>query len=226
MYACLKYYYFLLLLCLAVFVAPAISNAQAVPDTSLNQIIPEGARAKADSARKYESVAVVTLATDTFAATSDSIRVKFKPYIFEPNPKKAGLYSAILPGLGQVYNRQYWKVPIVAAIVGVTVYFFVDNLNDYQKWREAYVARIDNDPKTPKTYLNYTDDNLRQLQNQSKQFLDMTVLLGALGYTVQVLDAVASAHLRNFDISRDISMRVKPVLMPGGVGMGLVMNFK
>ncbi len=206
-------------------IGQCVCFAQAVPDTSLNQVIPEAARANADSIRKYDSVVNVTLAIDTIPVT-DTISVRFKPYIFEPNPKKAGLYSAILPGLGQIYNRQYWKVPIAFAIIGATTYFFVDNLNDYRKWRKAYVARIDLDPATPVTFPNYTNDNLKQLQDQSKQYLDMTVLLGALGYTIQILDAVASAHLRNFDISRDISMRVQPVLMPGAAGLGLVMNFK
>jgi hypothetical protein len=217
----------LLLTIIAVITAYGNSYAQAVPDTSLNQVIPQAARDNADSVRKYDSVVNITYATDTFAVSSDSMNIKFKPYIFEPNPKKAGLYSAILPGLGQVYNRQYWKVPIVFAIVGVTAYFFVDNLNAYQDYRKAYVSRISLDPSSgPDKYPNFTNDNLKQLQDQSKQYLDMTVLLGALGYTIQVLDAVASAHLKNFDISRDISMRMKPVLQNNGVGFGLVMNFK
>lgn len=226
MFTGFKYFKLLLLAILVVFATNSDAYAQAVPDTSLNQVIPEGARAKADSVRKYDSVVIVTLATDT-AAVSDSINVKFKPYIFEPNPKKAGLYSAIVPGMGQLYNRQYWKIPIVYAIVGATGYFVVKNLNDYQNYRKAYVRRISLDPSTePDKYPNYTNDNLKQLQDQSKQYLDMTVLLGALGYTIQVLDAVASAHLKNFDISRDISMRMQPVLAPGGIGLGLVMNFK
>ena len=54
----------------------------------------------------------------------------------------------------------------------------------------------------------------------------MTVLLTALGYTVQVIDAIASAHLKNFDISRDISLRIQPVAQPNYIGMGLAVNFK
>lgn len=163
-------------------------------------------------------------------AAQDSFRAKeVKPQKFEPKPKKAGMYSAILPGSGQFYNRQYWKVPAIYVGAAAAGYFINFNLTNYQKYRKAYYTRIDNDPTTVDTDIEtkkYTTENLKQLQDQYRKWLDMTVLLTALGYTVQVIDAIASAHLKNFDISRDISLRIQPVAQPNYIGMGLAVNFK
>lgn len=163
-------------------------------------------------------------------AVQDSFKAKeIKPHKFEPKPKKAGMYSAILPGSGQFYNRQYWKVPAIYVGVAAAGYFINFNLTNYQKYRKAYYTRIDNDPTTVDTDIEtkkYTTENLKQLQDQYRKWLDMTVLLTALGYTVQVIDAIASAHLKNFDISRDISLRIQPVAQPNYIGMGLAVNFK
>mgnify|MGYP000960058521 CR=1 FL=1 len=178
------------------------------------------------------------LSTDTTLAVvdplpktvQDSFKAKeVKPQKFEPKPKKAGMYSAILPGSGQFYNRQYWKVPAIYVGVAAAGYFINFNLTNYQKYRKAYYTRIDNDPTTVDTDIEtkkYTTENLKQLQDQYRKWLDMTVLFTALGYTVQVIDAIASAHLKNFDISRDISLRIQPVAQPNYIGMGLAVNFK
>lgn len=145
---------------------------------------------------------------------------------FQPNPKKAGLYSSIVPGLGQVYNRDYWKVPVIYVGIGVAGYFFLNNLKNYQSFREAYIGRINN-PYPSDKYVNvYTTDQLQQLQNDYNKYLNLTVLFSTIGYALQVIDAVTSAHLKNFDISRDISMRVLPIPVPNGAGMAVVVNFR
>jgi hypothetical protein len=75
--------------------------------------------------------------------------------------------------------------------------------------------------------LNYTPAQLKTLQDEYKKWLDMTGLLTAVGYTLQVLDAVVFCHLKEFDISRDISLKLQPVnMMNGGVGLGLAMHLK
>lgn len=158
------------------------------------------------------------------AIVADTIPAKKKP--FEPNAKKAGMYSSILPGLGQTYNRQYWKVPIVYAILGTAGYFIGYNYNRYSVFRQSYIAAIDGDPATKGEYFQYEAGDLQRLQNQAKKDLDVLVLLTSVGYALQIMDAVASAHLKNFDISRDISMKVKPMVQSNFIGMGLVMNFK
>ncbi len=195
-------------------------------------IFSTSAQSVSDASTGKELMADTTLAViDPLPkAVPDSFRTKeVKPHKFEPKPKKAGMYSAILPGSGQFYNRQYWKVPAIYVGVAAAGYFINFNLTNYQKYRKAYYTRIDNDPTTVDTDIetkNYTTENLKQLQDQYRKWLDMTVLLTALGYTVQVIDAIASAHLKNFDISRDISLRIQPVAQPNYIGMGLAVNFK
>jgi hypothetical protein len=157
---------------------------------------------------------------------ADSLALALKPHPFQPNPKKAGLYSSIVPGLGQLYNRQYWKIPIVYVGLATVGYFFIKNLNEYQDYRIAYIGRINNPYPTDKYVNIYTTAQLQQLQNDYNKYLDLTVLIGTIGYVMQVMDAVTGAHLKNFDISRDISMKVKPVAVPDGVGIGLVFNYK
>jgi hypothetical protein len=175
-------------------------------------------RAPADTSR---------LSMDSTAANNPVIPVTpVKPAKFTPNPKKAGLYSSIVPGLGQLYNHEYWKVPVVYAGIGIAAYFVSHNLNNYQSYRQAYIGRINNPNPTDKYVNIYTTTQLQQLQGDYSKYLDLTVLFTFIGYSLQVMDAVTSAHLKNFDISRDISMRLMPTLVPNGGGMAMVVNFK
>ena len=191
--------------------------------------VPCGAQTKApvDTVAQRNPVRDTSKASHVAAPTDDdSLAFALRPHKYQPNPKKSGLYSAILPGLGQAYNHQYWKVPIVYAGLTVAGIFLVKNLNLYQSYRKAYIGRINN-PYPSDAYVNvYTTAQLQQLQNDYNRYLDLTVLFTTLGYGMQVLDAITSAHLKNFDISRDISMRVKPVALPNGIGLGLAMNLK
>ncbi|GAA4460834.1 hypothetical protein GCM10023093_04270 [Nemorincola caseinilytica] len=167
------------------------------------------------------------IATDKKKATADSIMLPGK-VLWQPNPKKAGLYSALVPGLGQIYNRQYWKLPIVYAGLSVAGYFIVRNGQEYRSLRQAYIGRLGNGPYTDK-YVGIYDDasQLKQLQDDAERLLNMTVVFSGVAYVMQVLDAITSAHLRNFDVSRDISLQLRPVVLPqGAAGVGLVMNFR
>lgn len=172
------------------------------------------------------------IATDTMLKSKKVVSiidtaVTKKKQVFQPNAKKAGMYSSILPGLGQAYNRQYWKVPVVYAILGTAGYFIGYNFTKYKEYQQAYIYSIDGDNSTnDKLSLQYDATQLKRLQDNYKKDLDVIVLLTSVGYALQIMDAVASAHLKNFDISRDISMKMKPVMQQNYVGIGLVMNFK
>jgi hypothetical protein len=184
-----------------------IAHAQIVPDTSLNtQTIPPPVVAEADS---------LNAVTDTITPVSHRLP-------FQPQPKRAGLYSTIFPGAGQIYNRQYWKLPIVYAALGVTVYLYLDNREQYRYYRGIYIDR----QLGKKDDLVYTTEQILQQQNFYRKNQDIMVLLSGIGYTLQIIDAVASAHLKNFDISRDISMNIAPVAYPGGMGVAMVFRLK
>jgi hypothetical protein len=170
--------------------------------------------------------------TQTFAEPApgtqkDEAAAEIKKGPFQPNPKKSGLYSAIIPGLGQLYNRQYWKVPVIYVGIGVAAYFFETNLTSYRDYRSAYIGRVNNPYPTDKYVNLYTEDQLKQLQTDYEQYLDLTALFAGIGYILQVMDAIVFAHLKNFDVSKDLSFRMSPVVYPnGGAGFGLVMNIK
>lgn len=188
-----------------------IALAQAIPDTSMNQVIPDSAFAKQ---------------REVNALPNDDAGVIFRPQEQQHNAKKAGLYSALLPGAGQFYNKDYWKIPLIYAGVGVAVYFYTNNQTNYRKYRRAYILRLDNDPNND-TETIYSAAEIKTLQDEYKRWLDLTGLFTVVGYTLQILDAVAFAHLKEFDISRDISFRLQPVAHPnGGMGFGVAMHLR
>lgn len=164
-------------------------------------------------------------ASTTNISRSDTAQRKKQKLLFEPDPKKAGMFASILPGSGQVYNRQYWKLPIVYAILGTAGYFIWYNYDQYREFRTAYISRLDASTANDQ-YPLYDISDLKRIQDGFRQDLDIIVLLTTVGYAAQILDAVASAHLRNFDISPDISMELQPVIGPNYAGVGLVVNFK
>ena len=182
----------------------------------LAQTVQDTVRSAADTAKQ-------TAVAPSFI--SDTVKTASKPKRFEPNPKKAGLYAAIFPGLGQAYNRNYWKIPVVYAGIAAAGYFYNNNYTKYRSFRQAYISRINNPYPKDEYADRYDDTQLLQYQNEYKKYLDMTVMLSSLGYVLQIIDAVTSAHLKNFDISRDISMHVFPMATPAGAGMAFVVNF-
>lgn len=158
------------------------------------------------------------------ARQPDSLVKKIR---FQPDAKRAGLYAALMPGLGQIYNRQYWKVPIVYAIMGTTTYMIIKNNNDYQKYRKVYVARLANPNSIDEFTGILSTTAVKQYQDDAKRKMDMMVIYTVMAYAGQVMEAIAGAHLRNFDISKDLSLQIRPVLTPvQTLGVGLVVNFR
>jgi len=130
------------------------------------------------------------------------------------SPKKAGYMSAILPGLGQAYNKKYWKVPIIYAGFGTLTYFIIDNNKSYQKFLEAYTMRIDDDPTNDDILPGYTTENLRVIKNHYWKNRDLMIVLTAALYALNILDAVVDAHFFTYDISDDLSFNISPVVEP------------
>ncbi len=193
---------------------------QALPDTSLNTILPDTLtdRKQVELQERTQVSEAVPVAPEQ----NPAVKVPF-----QPKPKKSALFAAILPGSGQIYNRQYWKVPVVYGLAGVATYFLIDNTNQYRKYRKAYVSRLTNPSYEDENTFGRSTTDLQTLQDYYKKNLDLTYLLTGVGYALQVIDALAFAHLRNFDVSPSLSMRMAPVGTPtGGVGLGLVMNWK
>lgn len=126
-------------------------------------------------------------------------------------PGMVALQSAILPGLGQIRNRQIWKVPIIYAGGAVIYYFARENNKLYQEHRQAYEYRTDDDPNTIDPFPYYSDFGLLDLREQYHTARDLTIIVGVIGYAANILDAYVYSHLKDFDVSEDLTMQVQPL---------------
>lgn len=142
------------------------------------------------------------------------------------SPKKATIMSAALPGLGQIYNKKYWKVPIIYGGFAVAGYFLNDNLTNIRKYKDLYIAETDDDPTT----INdspYSYQDLDRIIDQYKQWRDLSYIAIAAIYALNIIDANVDAHLFYFDVSEDISLNVMPYMSPvrsQGVGFSLTLK--
>jgi Family of unknown function (DUF5683) len=158
--------------------------------------------------------------TDSAAVVvkSDTVRTTFQadsmPVQKFHSPRKAAIFSAILPGLGQVYNKKYWKLPIIYAGTFGLIYSFQFNQLRYTKYRDAYKYRIDGDANTTDNYVGrYSDESLNTLQKYYHRYRDLTVIGFAALYALNIIDASVDAHLFTFDVSDDLSMHIQPTLI-------------
>lgn len=163
-----------------------------------------------------------------------------KDSVYKPNPTKAIWYSALFPGLGQVYNRRYWKLPIVGAGITAISYAIGWNNKYYVAYTNAYRDYSDDNPDTesylkllPNGSTNYSSSNfttiLKNRQQIYRRYRDLSII-GAVGiYLFCILDAYVDAQLYDFDISSDLSL--KPTInnsrfgVAGGVEMNLSFRF-
>ena len=129
------------------------------------------------------------------------------------SPTKAILFSAVLPGAGQAYNKKYWKIPIIYAGLGVLIYTIDYNSKNYRTFKNAYIARTDADSLTTDNYPRYTDDNLRSLFQYYRRNRDLSYILAGALYVLNVLDAYVDAELFHFDVSDDLSLLSTPFIM-------------
>ena len=126
-------------------------------------------------------------------------------------PRRATLYSALLPGAGQVYNRKYWKVPIVLGGLGTCIWFVQRNGREMQRYRDAYLAIIDGDPTTVDEFNGqFSADALRGVADQYQRWRDLSYIFTAGVYLLNIVDATVDAHFVRFDVGNDLSLHVQP----------------
>lgn len=132
-------------------------------------------------------------------------------------PVKAAFLSALFPGLGQAYNRKYWKVPIAMAAVGTGIGFIAYNTKQYNDHRMAYITRTDNNPDTEyetSETIRYQTDDLTTLYDYYRRNRDLSYIVTVGIYALNIIDAIVDGHLYNFDISDDLSNRFEPRVRP------------
>ena len=175
---------------------------------------------------------------DSLKAT-DSLRVHRDWNTWRPNPKRALWLALVIPGGGQIYNRKYWKLPIIYGGFMGCIYAMSWNNTMYKDYSQAYLDLVDNDPSTEsyKTFLHIgsaaikTDADKRRYEDLFKKRRDkyrrwrdlsFFVMLGV--YALSVVDAYVDAELSVFDISKDLSLRVEPTIINNGSSRNMLDN--
>lgn len=186
---------------LALWLGPPLSvNAQNVSDSlSLNSI----------------SVTQDTLIIDSVSLNN---KVRFLP---AHSPTKATLMSAVLPGLGQYYNKKYWKIPLVYGAIGTTAYFYIKFQNEFEKYRQAYVDLMDGDEST-RSYEEFeippgvtVERYLTVYRDNNRRFRDWWMIGLLASYSLNIIDAVVDAHFFDFNVDDNLTLRIEPQWNPG-----------
>jgi hypothetical protein len=163
------------------------------------------------------------------------------------SPHKATFYSAILPGLGQAYNKKYWKIPLLYAGIGALGYAIHFNSTNYTKYKNAYRDFIIRDPgnksyekvipvnltieQVEGPYAEWFEQALDNKRQYYKRYRDLCYIGMAAIYVLNLIDATVDAHFYNFDVSDDLSMKIRPVIMDqhpffgNTLGIQLSLNF-
>ena len=218
------------IICLLIFTAPQLEG-QVIQTQQSNQpvglsekdtvIIDKiGTSEKNNLTIEQRADSIISLtSSDSFTAPS---------YMFKPSPRKAVIYSAIFPGLGQIYNRQYWKLPILyGGFVGFT-YAITWNNGYYRDYLGGYQDIVDDNPDTnrwhnmlpygmsPETVdedKKWFTDVLKQRKDYYRYYRDLSIIGTFALYLLAMVDAYVDSQLFDFDMSPDLSMRIQPTLM-------------
>lgn len=131
-------------------------------------------------------------------------------------PSKAAFYSAIFPGMGQIYNKKYWKAPIVWGALAIPAYYYQINNSDYKRFRRAYKLRKNGlvDEFNINGQLVVSTETLETAQEQLRENRDMSLLTGVILYILQIVEASVNAHLLQFNTDDNLSFRPSVISNP------------
>jgi hypothetical protein len=170
-------------------------------------------------AQEKEPVAISASDSLPVTAKKKNIGSRYDSLRKAHSPRKAAIRSALLPGLGQIYNKKYWKLPIVYGALGTCAGIFIYNLGNYKNVKFAYRVKYNMRVfRTDSASFVNIKDNLKPLSEESLKFyrnqfrrdIDYSALVFILLWGLNVVDATVDAHLKSFDVSPDLSLRIKP----------------
>lgn len=235
---------YILLLCISLLGGVGTVHAQTPDTTKQRPVIRPGVPAQGDTLPTDNAVLLAdSLAADvadSVALDTVQLSAKTNAEIRKIIPKRAALLSLALPGLGQVYNGQKWKVPLIYAGFGTFGYFIVDFTNKYQTYLAGYAVAYNKpnvagqDPNRTKTARVYgrelSINTLKAATDFYRRWRDYNIIFVALFWGLNVVDANVTAHLKTFDLSDSLTLKYEPAVMPslsGFVpGVKLTMTFK
>ncbi len=162
--------------------------------------------------------------TDAVLTTKDTL----KSNDIDPlTPAKAAFYSAILPGLGQAYNKKYWKIPLVYGAIGVSMYYYLDSNKSYHQYRDAYKRRLEGYTDDEFYYLD--ESRLISAQKFYQRNRDLSALFVVGFYVLNIIDANVDAALIQFNVNENLSLRpdvyMNDVTYRANVGLTFNYNF-
>jgi hypothetical protein len=171
----------------------------------------------------FQTILFFATGFSAFSQNTANDSIKIKKTIVVHSPRRATIYSAVLPGLGQLYNRKYWKVPLVYGGFATLGYFINFNNEQYTIYRQAYSDIIDNDPNTtsylklkvnpsllqPDRISNFTDA-LKTQKDYWRRSRDLVVIGTVVFYALNIIDASVDANFFNFDIGDDLTINWVP----------------
>ncbi len=205
-----------MLVCVFIFTASYIEaqNHQSQQLTSVEVVEEDSASLSIEE--KADSIFISTT-SNSFTAPS---------YLFKPSPRKAVMYSAIFPGLGQIYNRQYWKLPILyGGFVGFT-YAITWNNGYYRDYLNGYQDIMDDNPESNSWHAmlpygmdpesidrQWFTDVLKQRKDYYRYYRDLSIIGTFALYFLAIVDAYVDSQLFDFDMSPDLSMQIQPTLL-------------
>lgn len=156
------------------------------------------------------------LADSTSATPSDTVSFH--------DPRRAALYSAVLPGLGQAYNHKYWKIPIAYAGLGIAAGVFIYNYKQFILFRDAYRLSFTGQ-KTGDPFVDqYDPQDQKRIRDVYRQYVDYSALAFLGVYVINIVDALVDAHLYHFNVSDNLAIRLRPIMHAHYMGYGLVVN--
>lgn len=166
-------------------------------------------------AEEKEEIVIENKAIKEVEAPKEEIVIAPKhKYFTDHNPTKAMWMSAALPGLGQYYNRKFWKIPVVYTGFATLAYFSIINKQEYVKYRDAYSSKISLDGETSNDPLinNYTEAQLLSLREYYQGNLELNYILFGAFYILQIIDATVDAHFYQYNINDNLSLRADPII--------------
>ncbi|MGI5820780.1 MAG: DUF5683 domain-containing protein [Bacteroidales bacterium] len=165
--------------------------------------------------RLFLTIVIVSFFAASYAQQDTMILSQEKPVSLTKSQKKhsptvAG-YLSIIPGGGQIYNKKYWKPPIIYLGMGIATYFAVDFYKQTSYYKEEYIYRVNNDQPFlhPELETQHTD-NVLAMRNLYRTRMEVAIAATTIIYALNIVDAVVDAHLFYFDVSDDLSMRITP----------------
>ena len=209
----------------------AETEKQQTPSATQPTVVPDSLLSAAGGAVAVDTVSMLNADSIYILNKGDSVGVKQKKAkrdwaTWSPDPKRAMWLAIVLPGAGQVYNRKYWKLPIVYGGFLGCIYAWRWNNQMFRDYSQAYMDIMDDDPNT-QSYnqflhlgMQITDENKERYQNLFKRrkdyyrkYRDLSIFCMIGVYALSVIDAYVDASLSQFDISKDLSLKIEPSVM-------------